>query len=82
MAEIRVPACPMPIHHTKLMMANPHATGLLIPQIPVPTTTSFRIETMSKIVRRNPIPSPTYQPRGVRWVKTTELILSVTDAKV
>ena len=27
MAEISVPAWPMPIHHTKLMIANPQATG-------------------------------------------------------
>ena len=36
MAEINVPACPMPIHHTKLVMAKPQATGMLIPQMPTP----------------------------------------------
>src|SRR5947209_10667768 len=35
-AEISVPAWPIPIHQTKLMMANPQATGMLMPQIPTP----------------------------------------------
>ncbi len=37
MAEISVPAWPMPIHQTKLMMAKPQATGISMPQIPTPT---------------------------------------------
>ena len=28
MAEISVPAWPIPIHHTKLVMAKPHITGV------------------------------------------------------
>ena len=36
MAEISVPAWPMPIHHTKLMIAKPQATGTLMPQMPTP----------------------------------------------
>ena len=35
-AEISVPACPMPIHQTKLMIANPQPTGTFTPQIPTP----------------------------------------------
>jgi len=34
MAEINVPAWPIPIHHTKLTIAKPQPTGMLIPQIP------------------------------------------------
>ncbi len=37
MAEISVPAWPIPIHHTKLMIAKPHPTGIWMPQIPTPT---------------------------------------------
>ena len=33
MAEISVPAWPMPIHHTKLMMSNAQPTGTLLPQM-------------------------------------------------
>ena len=36
MAEISVPAWPIPIHHTKLMMAKPQATGMVTPQMPTP----------------------------------------------
>ena len=36
MAEISVPAWPMPIHQTKLMMSNAQPTGMLLPQIPTP----------------------------------------------
>src|ERR1700689_5310103 len=39
-AEISVPAWPMPIHHTKLIMANPHATGCVTAQSPVPLRNS------------------------------------------
>ena len=38
MAEISVPAWPMPIHHTKLVMAKPQPTGTLLPQMPTPFT--------------------------------------------
>ena len=37
MAEISVPAWPMPIHQTKLMMAKPQPMGMLMPQMPTPT---------------------------------------------
>ena len=38
-AEISVPAWPMPIHHTKLMIAKPQPTGMLMPQMPTPFST-------------------------------------------
>ena len=39
-AEISVPAWPMPIHQTKLMIAKPQPTGMLTPQMPVPLISS------------------------------------------
>ena len=36
MAEINVPAWPMPIQKTRLMIAMPQTTGTLMPQIPTP----------------------------------------------
>ena len=36
MAEISVPAWPMPIHQTKLMMPKAQPTGMLLPQTPMP----------------------------------------------
>ena len=38
MAEISVPAWPIPIHHTKLTMAKPQPTGMVTPQMPTPLT--------------------------------------------
>ena len=35
-AEISVPACATPTHQTKLMMSQPHMTGWLLPQTPMP----------------------------------------------
>ena len=36
MAEIKVPACEMPIQKTKLVISNAQKTGRLIPQTPSP----------------------------------------------
>ncbi len=36
MAEISVPAWPMPIQKTKLVMSKAQATGMLLPQTPMP----------------------------------------------
>ena len=40
---MKVPACPMPIHQTKFVIAKPHATGMLIPQMPTPFKSSHAI---------------------------------------
>jgi hypothetical protein len=39
-AEMKVPAWPMPIHQTKLAIAKPQATGMSMPQMPTPLTSS------------------------------------------
>ena len=36
MAEISVPAWPMPTQNTKLVMSKAHITGLLLPHTPTP----------------------------------------------
>ena len=41
-AEISVPAWPMPIHQTKLMMSKPQPTGTLMPQMPMPSEDQVR----------------------------------------
>src|SRR3954471_12076503 len=38
-AEISVPAWPIPIHHTKLTIPHPHITGCRTPQTPTPVPT-------------------------------------------
>ena len=81
-AEISVPAWPIPIHQTKLTIAKPQATGTLIPQMPTPTTSSQVTAKFSSITSANAIANPTHHARGVRRVSTIELIRSVTEAMV
>ena len=81
-AEISVPAWPMPIHQTKLMMSNAQPTGMLLPQMPMPVSSRCTIVTVSAIRSRNEMPKPTSHPSVVRRVSTMALILSVTDANV
>src|SRR5205807_8463931 len=81
-AEISVPAWPIPIHHTKLMIAKPQATGTLTPQMPMPRTNSHAMDHISTRTSRNEIAKPTYQLRGSRRERTIEPILSVTEAKL
>ena len=35
-AEIKVPACPIPTHHTKLVISHAQPTVLFRPQVPIP----------------------------------------------
>ncbi len=42
MAEISVPAWPIPIHQTKFVMAQPQHTGMRMPQMPTPLANSNR----------------------------------------
>ncbi len=58
MALISVLAWPIPIHQTKLVIANAQATGMLFPQVPMPTAT-----VMVTAVRRRPVPA---RPSSVR----------------
>src|SRR6185436_4141538 len=77
MAEIRVPAWPMPIHQTKLMMSKPQPTGQLIPQMPTPFQNSQQTPTRKRLRKANATPKPMNHQRGVFW-RMTSLILSVT----
>src|SRR5439155_8358260 len=61
-AEISVPACPIPIHHTKLTMAKPQPTGMSMPQMPTPLTNSQVTENNSSITSTKAMPKPTYHP--------------------
>src|ERR1700677_1500377 len=81
-AEISVPAWPMPIHQTKLMMANPQATGMVIAQMPVPTRNS-QVTAVSSTVAPAPARlNNANQPIGVEGVSTMLAIFSVIDRKV
>src|SRR6185312_546881 len=40
-AEISVPAWPIPIHHTKFVISQAQPAGLLLPQTPMPVETRY-----------------------------------------
>ena len=59
MAEISVPAWPIPIHQTKLMMAKPQPIGMLMPQMPVPRTNKVKTQSASRLTKQNEMKTPT-----------------------
>ncbi len=63
-AEISVPAWPMPIHQTKLMIAKPHPTGMLMPQMPVPLRSRYVSARPSIDSPIRPTKKPKNQLRG------------------
>ena len=81
-AEISVPAWPMPIHQTKLMMSNAQPTGTLLPQMPIPFRRRYPIETIRTLANRNPMPIAMNQPSGWRPPRTIRVIFSVTVSNV
>src|SRR3569833_1281012 len=75
-AEIKVPAWPMPIHQTKLMMPNAHPTGMLLPHIPIPFHRVTVIPTTSSPSPASARPNRVHQPLpGSRqtWLSSEEL---------
>ena len=54
MAEISVPAWPIPIHQTKLVMANPQPTGIWMPQMPTPLANSSATDHRNSSSSANP----------------------------
>src|SRR6185503_12510743 len=81
-AEISVPAWPIPIHQTKFRMSMPQATGTLTPHKPIPTNTRFVIVSNISWKSANEIAKPKNHASDVLRFKTIELILSVTEANV
>ena len=82
-AEISVPAWPMPIHQTKLVMSNAQPTGTLLPQMPMPFDHQVgeRHQQQPGEHERDAEAERTSRAASCR-VRTIELILSVTEPKV
>ena len=80
MAEINVPAWPIPIHQTKLTIAKPQSTGILMPQMPTPRqqVATDRHEQHMVITNGN---TKADKPRRCRArSSTSRAIFSVTEA--
>src|SRR5580698_8846775 len=69
-AEISVPAWPIPIHHTKLMMAKPHAPGIVTPQIPTPFKNNQVHPITTPVATPPAMMRPKNHPSGVFEVNT------------
>ena len=82
MAEMSVPAWPMPIHQTKLMMANPQSTGCVMAQMPTPFRNSHVTAVSSTMATPPANVKRANQPIGVCGVSTMRAIFSVIDRKV
>ena len=82
MAEIRVPAWPIPIHQTKLTMAKPHPIGMVTPQMPTPLRKRYPRAKSSIMVAMKAMPKPINHPLVAGRVRTIALIFSVTVPKV
>ncbi len=78
-AEMSVPACPIPIHQTKLTIAKPQPTGMLTPQMPVPLMTSHVMANRNIDITPKAIAKPPTQPGRKPGTSTADVILSVTE---
>ena len=80
-AEIRVPAWPMPIQKTKFTMAHPQFTGLLFPHWPTPEDTRTRRPIPVKLAIANAKMKNHHHQVGV-FDSTIPQIFSVTQWKL
>src|SRR5688572_26552435 len=65
MAEISVPACPMPTQNTKLVMSQAQPTGWLRPQMPIPSQNSQETAIPSRLRSARDGRKNSHQPIGV-----------------
>src|SRR4051812_31184071 len=77
MAEISVPAWPIPIHQTKLTIAKPQPTGMLMPQMPTPLNNRYAAASPNTPARPPDSASNASHPSETSRFSTIELILSV-----
>ena len=64
MAEMSVPAWPIPIHHTKFTISQPQNTGGRKPQTPTPVDTSQSRPTARKVAMKAEMTKKTHHQRG------------------
>ena len=81
-AEISVPAWPIPIHQTKFTMAKPQPTGMLMPQMPTPRKNRYAAANISRLSRPKKKTKPPSQPSVTGRRSTSETILSVIVSSV
>ena len=65
-AEMSVPACPIPIQNTKFVMSHDQPTGTLSPQTPIPSQKSHETATPRRPRSAREGMKKNHQPIGVR----------------
>ena len=75
---MKVPAWPIPIHQTKFTIANPHATGMLTPQMPMPRIKSQATAKRKIINKRKATMKPIHHEAGWRCCSTIEPMVALT----
>src|SRR5438552_10201484 len=81
MAEISVPACPIPIQKTKLVIPQAHPTGMLFPHVPTPVEIRYPMQKSPKVAMLEVIAKATHHQRGA-GCSTTPEIRSVNQLKL
>src|SRR6476620_3355686 len=64
-AEISVPACPIPTQNTKFVMSHAHPTGMFRPQTPIPSQNSHEMAAPSRPRSARDGRKTSHQPIGV-----------------
>src|SRR5215217_3760039 len=82
MAEMSVPACPMPTQNTKFVMSHAQPTGTLRPQTPMPSQKSHETATPSRPSSPSAGMKQSHQPSGVGPSTTPATGLSSSSASV
>src|SRR6266487_3295873 len=80
-AEMSVPACPIPIQKTKFVMSQAHPTGMLFPQVPTPVEIWYPRQNRPKVATLPVIVKATHHQRGA-GCSTTPEIRSVSQLKL
>ena len=81
MAEISVPACPIPIQKTKLVIPQAHPTGMLFPHVPTPVEIRYPMQKSPKVAALPVIVNATHHQRGAGCSTTPEM-RSVSQLKL
>src|SRR5205823_15073524 len=81
MAEMSVPACPIPIQKTKLVMSQAQQTGMLFPHTPTPVEIWYPMQKSPNVAALAVMVNATHHQRGAGCSTTPEM-RSVSQLKL
>ncbi len=82
MAEMSVPAWPIPIHQTKFTIAKPHATGIVTPHVPVPSAKRYVTDIPKMHRKKQPTPKASHHAGGCGRSMTTDPTASEMEKRL